>query len=84
MNGEEVMFYRQKRKPARQVAKPATANGDAFINSLIDGLRQLGIDNADLRPGKLASLVAVEFGQNRPPLEQVLPVIARRLLEGQS
>lgn len=84
LNGEEVMFYSQRRKPTKQVAKSVSEMGDVYLTSLAEGLRQLGIDNADVRPGRLASLLAAEFGEDRPPLEQALPVIARRLLEGQS
>jgi len=86
MNGEEIMFYNRNRSrsSAKRVAKHPTGNGDAYLTSLADGLRQLGIEGIELQASRLASLLTAEFGQERPALELALPVIARRLLERQS
>ena len=86
MNGEEIMFYNRNRprSSAKRAVKPATGNGDAYLTSMVEGLRQLGIDDAVIRPGTLASLLTAEFGEERPALELALPVIARHLLERQS
>jgi hypothetical protein len=49
----------------------------------MEGCRQLGIANADLEPSKITALLVDEFKSERPPLEQAIPTIARRLLDGQ-
>ena len=86
-NGEEVAFYRRKQKhqhrrpSSKHETKPAT---DEYIAAIAEGLQQLGIADADLAPSKVAALLSAEFQGERPPLEQAIPAVARRLLDGQS
>ena len=85
-NGEEVAFYRRKpkhehqRANGRHQAKPAT---DEYVAAIAEGCRQLGIADADLEPTKIAALLVSEFQGARPPLEQAIPLVARRILDGQ-
>lgn len=85
-NGEEMAFYRRKprhehrRAGKRQEPRPAA---DEYVAAIAEGLKQLGIADADLAPNRIAALLSAEFQGERPALEQAIPTIARRLLEGQ-
>ena len=86
-NGEEIAFYR--RKPKRPSQRTAAAKreqqpaADDYVNAVVEGCRQLGIADADLEPTKISAILAAEFKDERPSLEQAIPVVARRLLEAQ-
>jgi hypothetical protein len=84
-NGEEVSFY--CRKPKRLAHRAAAKReqppaAEDYLNAVIEGCRQLGIPKADLDSSKITALLAAEFPNERPPLEQAIPTIARRLLDG--
>lgn len=86
-NQEEVAFYR--RKPKHDHRRPngkheSKLPADEYVKAIIDGCKQLGLSDADVAPSKIAALLAAEFNGERPPLEQAIPAVARRLLDGQS
>jgi hypothetical protein len=85
-NGEEVAFYRRKqrhRRPRVNGKHESKPRADEYIAAIVEGCKQLGIVDADLAPAKIAALLSAEFRGGQPPLEQAIPAIARRLLEGQ-
>ena len=83
-NGVEVMFYRRRRNSAKRVQQRPQADAgsrDSYLGNLIEGLRQLGVDDARLGASGIRSVLVEEFGTSRPALERALPVVARRLLQ---
>jgi hypothetical protein len=85
-NNEEVSFYcRKPKRPSQRAAaaKREQPPADDYIDAIIEGCRQLGIADAVLAPTKILAILADEFKDERPPLEQAIPTIARRLLDGQ-
>lgn len=87
LNGEEIMFYRRKPKNRpplrRRQARPERQHQtvtDPYIESIVEGCRQLGVGEQELNPQAVTAALAVAFNDQRPPLEQAIPVVARHLL----
>ncbi len=87
LSGEEISFYR--RKPKRHRPHPPRTRGrqaqsvDPYLESIIGGCRQLGIGDELLDPATVKRILVAECGDERPDLEQAIPVVARSLLGGQ-
>ncbi len=85
-SGEEIAFYRRKPKQnKRQTNQPRRrpdAQKDDYIESIIEGCKQLGIEDEQLKPSCIAEVLTAEFGNDRPPLEQAIPKVARRIIGG--
>ena len=83
-NGEEVIFYRRKRKTKTAKSKPRSTEPsckqDPYLKSLAEILRELGIPKKDLTPSKLNAAMAACFGTARPEMSVAVPQIARHLL----
>jgi len=83
-NGQEVMFYSsQKKKPSKGTTpRPGRSGrtGDPYLASLVEGLRQLGLTDAQLDVTKIREVMSELFGSERPGLSQAIPDVARRLL----
>jgi len=84
-NGEEICFYRRKAKPARQRgSRGRQQNGtDEYVESLIEGCRQLGADEGRFTASAIKAALTAEFGDDRPPLNQAMPAVVRRLFDAQ-
>ena len=84
LNQEEISFYRRKEKTPKKrknKAKGSTQQApDAFIESVIDGCKELGLAKETLDAQTIKQIIADEFGKDEPELRQVIPVVARRLL----
>ena len=86
-NGDEVAFYRRRPKAPRP-PKPQRSSGQAaekpssFVESVLAGCRQLGVDADRLTPASIRRILLEEFGDDFQDhsLEEVLPVATRRLL----
>jgi holliday junction DNA helicase RuvB len=85
-NGEEIAFYRRRSKTQR----PPTSrrgNGEAakklssFLESVMEGCRQLGVDADRLTPASVSRALLDEFGVDFEdhPLEEVIPVVILHL-----
>ncbi len=90
LTGEEISFYRRKPKPgrrgstrSRQRRQRAANQPDAYVEAVLEGCRQVGVGDDLLSVEAVASLLRTEFGGDRPELQEVIPVIARRLLAGE-
>ena len=85
LNSEEVCFYRRhsKRQKPPQRASDKRRAVDPYLKSVIDGCRQLGVDNAHLEPSAITAVLGTVFGNDRPPLERAVPEVARRILAGE-
>ncbi len=87
VSGEEVAFYRRKPKNSRanRTSKRSASQSvtpDAFVESIIQGCRQLGVGEDLLGVADVTAIVVAEFGDERPSMETAIPVVARRLLGG--
>ncbi len=87
VNGEEISFYRRKTKQARQREprkreKQQDAT-DPYLESVIEGCKQLGVDEGKLTVSGIKAALTAEFGNDRPSLDQAIPTVARRLLDAQ-
>lgn len=87
VSGEEISFYRRKKKSAtkarKQQARRKTLNDDAYVDAIIEGCKQLGVDQGHLSPDEINAALQLEFGDSRPALDQAIPAIARRFLAGE-
>ena len=89
LNNEEISFYRRKpktgsqRSPRSRRGRPAAAKQpDAYVASVIEGCRQVGVSDDRLDASRVIELLVAEFDDERPELQVAIPVIARRLLAG--
>lgn len=87
LNGEEVLFYRQRAKARRHnrssrsgERKPPVAR-DPYILSLKDALTQLGIPKDRLEPDAIQAQLAALYGDQRPEIKKVLHQLAKRMME---
>ncbi len=84
LNAEEVSFYRRKEKTTKNRKKRAQGSTqqspDAFVESVIEGCRELGIAKEILDVATVKRIIADEFGKDEPELRRVIPVVARRIL----
>jgi hypothetical protein len=85
ISGEEVSFYRRKpknRRPRRprQSSASRAASVDAYIESVAEGCRQLGVGDDHLTPARIRRALLEEYGSDyEHGLEEVIPVLVRRL-----
>lgn len=89
VSGEEVSFYRRKPKQSRPRSRQSPCGRqrvareqDAYITSIIEGCRQVGVGDDLLNEARIKAVLTAEFGADRPDLERALPVVARKLLGG--
>ena len=88
VNGKEVMMYRRKprtpetrqRRQRRRSEQRQSAAADSYVESILEGCRQVGVPEESLSPDAVLAALTDEFGNERPGLEQAIPVVARRLL----
>lgn len=84
-NGREVMFYRksasvpESSRPRQRSRKRPPP--DAYLNSLTDALKQLGLSGENVSLERVKAALAAEFRGARPDLHTVIPAICRRLLD---
>ena len=90
LNNEEISFYRRRPKQgsqrssqSRQSRQRAARQPDAYLEAIVEGCRQVGVDDGLLSAETVASLLRAEFGSDRPELGEAIPVVARRLLAGE-
>ena len=85
-NGEEIAFYRRRAKPQgpaqRSAAERRAAKPSSFIESVVEGCRQLGVGDDHLSPARISRALLEEFGVGFEdhPLEEVIPALVRRIL----
>ena len=85
-NGEEIAFYRRRTKPQgpaqRSAAERRAAKPSFFIESVVEGCRQLGVGDDHLSPARTSRALLEEFGVGFEdhPLEEVIPALVRRIL----
>ena len=87
LNNEEIAFYRRRpkhgrRQPLRSRRSEARSS-DSYLDSLIEACRQVGVGDDLLTTAKVKAALNAEFGNDRPALEQAIPVVARRLFAGE-
>ena len=84
LNAEEVSFYRRKEKSPKNRRKRAKGSTqpspDAFVESVIEGCKELGVGKHKLDVATVKKIIADEFGKDEAELRQVIPVVARRIL----
>jgi len=84
LNAEEVSFYRRKEKTPKKRKNRAKGSNqqsaDAFVESVIEGCRELGVGKDKLDVETVKQIVTAEFNGEQPELKDVIPVVARRLL----
>ena len=84
LNAEEISFYRRKEKTPRKRKNGAQGSTqpspDAFVESVIEGCRELGIAKDKLDVSTVKQIITDEFGKDEAELRQVIPVVARRIL----
>lgn len=90
LNREEISFYRRKPKESRQRARrthqgrqQAVEQPDSYVAAVVEGCRQVGVGDNLLSVATVTSMLTAEFGDDRPDLQDAIPVIARRLLAGE-
>ncbi len=87
VNGEEISFYRRRTKQSRQRGSRQRGEQqnapDPYLESVVEGCRQLGVDEGKLSASVIKAALTAEFGDNRPSLDQAIPAVARRLLDAQ-
>jgi len=90
LNKEEISFYRRKPKQSRQRSprsrpgrQQAAEQADPYLDAVVEGCRQVGVGDDLLNRAAVTALVAAEFGDGRPELQEAIPVIARKLLAGE-
>ena len=86
-NGEEIAFYRRHAKQSdlldrREARRTSGSPVNTYVESVIDGCHQLGIEDERLTPVAVSRGLLEEFGVDfdERSLEEVIPVIARRML----
>ena len=85
-NGDEIAFYRRRPKTQR-LPSPRRSNGEAtnkpsaFVESVLEGCRQLGVEEGLLSPARIRNTLSEQFGSDyeERALEEVIPVLVRRL-----
>lgn len=83
-NGEEIAFYRRRprrsepRRRSQRAGSPAQA--DAYVEALMEGCRECGVDAAEVTPERVAAALAQEFGPERPDLAVAIPAVVRRIV----
>ena len=87
-NGEEIAFYRRKAEPQRaprRSSSEATKKPSSFVESVLEGCRQLGVGDDHLTPTRISRALVEEFGSDygERALEDVIPAVVRRLQGGQ-
>ena len=84
LNQEEISFYACKQKTPKKRKNRAKGSSplspDAFIESVIEGCKELGVAKERLDVEAVKKIIADEFGKNEAELRQVIPVVARRIL----
>ncbi len=84
LNSEEISFYRRKDKtPKKRKNRARESNQrspDAFVESIIEGCKELGVGKDKLDVEVVKQILAAEFNGTQPELKDVIPVVARRLL----
>lgn len=88
LSGEEVSFYQRKPKQSRPRSRQSprqrsAREQDAYITSIIEGCRQVGVGDDRLDEARIKAVLTAEFGADRPDLERALSVVARKLLGGE-
>ena len=80
VSGEEISFYRRKPKisQASRSRNQATRK-DRYIESILEGCKQLGVDERILDAGKVRSILRDAFGKDRPELHEAIPVVVRKI-----
>ncbi len=85
-NGEEIAFYRRRAKTQRLPQRNSSEHRgapkpDSYIESVIEGCRQLGVGDDHLSPARISRALVHEFGSNyeEHALEEVIPALVRRL-----
>ena len=84
VSGEEICFYRRKSKKhhsRRRKSREEKKVPDEYVQSVIEGCKELGISADRLDPETVSQILSEEFGDERPKLREVLPVVARRILQ---
>ncbi len=89
-NGEEIAFYRRRAKPQRLPPRNCSERqvepkASRFIESVSEGCRQLGVGDDLLIPAKISRVLVDEFGSDyeEHALEEVIPILVQRFLEGE-
>ena len=87
VSGEEISFYRRKKKSPtkarKQQSPPESNNDDEYVHAIIEGCKQLGVDQGQLSGDEINAALRLEFGDSRPALNEAIPTIARRFLAGE-
>ncbi len=85
LNAEEVSFYRRKEKTPKKRKNKAKGTSpqlaDSLLKSVIEGRKELGVGKGKLTVEAVKQIMAAEFNGEQPELEDVIPVVARRLLK---
>ncbi len=84
LNAEEVSFYRRKEKASKNRTKRAKGRAqpspDAFVESVIEGCKELGIAKERLDVETVKKIIVDTCGKYGAELRRVIPVVARRVL----
>ena len=84
LNQEEISFYGRSKKTLKNRTKRAKGRAqpspDAFVESVVEGCKELGIAKERLDVEIVKKIIVDEFGKDGAELRQVIPVVARRLL----
>ena len=88
VNGQEIMMYRRKpktpetrqRRQRRRSEQRQDVVVDSYVESVLEGCRQVGVPDGSLSPETILAALTDEFGNERPGLEQAIPAVARPLL----
>ena len=60
---------------------PKQQHDDSYIDSIMEGCKELGVGKDKLDVETVRQIVAAEFNGEQPELRVVIPVVARRLLK---
>jgi len=71
-NGEEVTFYR-RRKKTNQPIRSRRNEADPYLKDLASILTQLGYRTHEITPAKLRASLKAAFGEKSPPVEIAVP-----------
>jgi len=71
-NGEEVTFYR-RRKKSKQPIHSRRNDADPYLKDLASILTQLGYRTHEITPTKLRASLKAALGEERPPVEIAVP-----------
>ena len=85
-NGDEVAFYRRRTKTLRlgersNSERQSVPKLSAFVESVVEGCRQLGVEEDHLSPARIRQALMDEFGSDyeERSLEEVIPSLVRRM-----